>query len=1090
MTATDFHAQPDGSFNWTPALEQQISPPLRAGELAPEAPWVFEPLFTFDPPDPHGYPAYNAGARARLEAAGIVQAATAQALPSDPAIWREALQDLLVANGDTRINWRECVSLPIWLTRCMLLSIGLAPTLDILQRLTERTLHSIETREPPVLNHSARLLSGPANLALRGLLASDEASFNALRHHLTWIGQLSIGAPYALRAANTLSSFGDAWREAGDQVFSLPVLLRALKLFGGDCVPLCIFAVRLESSMTHAGLRKAALPKARRMLQTLLPLHDGRLLDLPLAFPQEGVMQQFLLQLIERWPLYSLHRLLVEIPKKPELGSLVVNALRAHPDWRVPLQAQLPPELYAVLATLIGTPAPDDSLAKPEKSPMHSASTPEHGIHAEPDGQFHWSEEDEQRYQAMTNSHGYPYGFTDGPDFRLGLARAGDAKAAHANFADMIGWWARGQLTLVRDYLPEARDLLYVATRLHHPAMFDVLLQAPGEDLLQRAWLDAFARWPLVALRHALAWRGDMVDAAIPFAGGRTQSKARSAKLALIDTLIAQALTAHPDWVPPLRDALAAAPVTEAELQRFDGIRAGLAGGGDTAPSEHLPELLREPPWRREKKPTAKEKAAQPWLKLPTKLPAPPLFLVPAQLPAPRLVESDLPLDADAIADLLVMLMLGKPGAPWPGLAQVLPAFTPVSLADFGRALFQAWEGAGAASEHKWMLFAQAMLGNSETLGLLVARTAGWPSRGLFYLAKYGLLTLGDMGTRSDAVGEAALRSLLRFAEKGKPSLRQPARVQLERVAAAIGMSADELADRLVPDLDLTSPEAFRFDLGERVHTLHFDENLLPFVRDADGKRLKDLPKPRADDGDCTDTVARWKAQKKVTKTLASEQIARMEQALVRGRSWTAADFTRLFRHHPLLRLLGQRLLWVAQGPDADAEAAGVLLRIAEDFTLLDADDVLVTLPIGARLSLAHPLDMDAATLARWSEVWADYELLPPFPQLGRPVFRLSDAEIAQPSTLARCTGWTLATGSLLGLLQKGWQRLSDGAHVYGLRLPLGENAAAELMLAESFDIAEPHATPTQVIERFGFTGETSARQRSEALYALEGCRT
>ena len=54
-------------------------------------------------------------------------------------------------------------------------------------------------------------------------------------------------------------------------------------------------------------------------------------------------------------------------------------------------------------------------------------------------------------------------------------------------------------------------------------------------------------------------------------------------------------------------------------------------------------------------------------------------------------------------------------------------------------------------------------------------------------------------------------------------------------------------------------------------------------------------------------------------------------------------------------------------------------------------------------------------------------------------------------------------------LLQKGWQRLSDGAHVYGLRLPLGENAAAELMLAESFDIAEPHAPPTQVIERFGF---------------------
>ena len=700
---------------------------------------------------------------------------------------------------------------------------------------------------------------------------------------------------------------------------------------------------------------------------------------------------------------------------------------------------------------------------------MHSET---HTLHAEPDGRVHWADEEARQYQQFFDT------FTSLP------ARDFDAATELKKMAGALKWRARWEPVLVREYVSEVRAWLHLAMRLHHPALFDLLLSVPGEDMFQRAWLEAFERWPLAVLRHALAWelRGSHKDEASTNCPelSRAQQQAR-----LVDGLIAQALAQHPDWQAPLHAALLASDADATARQRFAAILQRSTPQADVAAPERWPELLRNPPWRRAQKATAQEKAAQPWLKLPARLPMPPLFVVAAHLPALRLADGGQAIGPQAVDDLLRMLMLGKPGAPWPGLAQVLPAFTPASLAEWGRALWHAWALAGASSEHKWMLIAQGTLGDADTLEALVKQIAVWPGKGFFHLAKHGLLALGEMGARPDAVGEDALRALIRFAEKGKPSLRQPARAQAEAAAARLGLSPDTLADRLVPDLGLNSAAAFRFDLGERVHTLHFDENLLPFVRDADGKRLKDLPKARVDDGDCTDTVARWKALKKAAKTLASEQIARLENALMSGRVWQRDDFERLFMQHPLLRELGRRVLWVARTPDAD-----VLLRIAEDFTLLDADDAPVTLPAMARLSLAHPIDLDAATLARWGQLWADYGLLPPFPQLGRPVFRLGDAEIAQPVTLARCAGWELATGSVLGLLNKhGWQRLSDGAHVYGLRLPLGENVAAVLMLEEGFDIAEPHATPTQVIERFGFEGATSARQRSEALYALEGCR-
>jgi hypothetical protein len=113
---------------------------------------------------------------------------------------------------------------------------------------------------------------------------------------------------------------------------------------------------------------------------------------------------------------------------------------------------------------------------------------------------------------------------------------------------------------------------------------------------------------------------------------------------------------------------------------------------------------------------------------------------------------------------------------------------------------------------------------------------------------------------------------------------------------------------------------------------------------------------------------------------------------------------------------IARRLVWVSED-----EAAIAAFRIAEDRTLADAADDAFALPEGARVGVAHPVRMGEAVKA-WSELFADYEILQPFPQLGRPVHALTDEEGAS-GRLTRFEGASVSVGALLGLTRRGWER-------------------------------------------------------------------
>ncbi|NKE60157.1 DUF4132 domain-containing protein, partial [Lentzea sp. PSKA42] len=367
-------------------------------------------------------------------------------------------------------------------------------------------------------------------------------------------------------------------------------------------------------------------------------------------------------------------------------------------------------------------------------------------------------------------------------------------------------------------------------------------------------------------------------------------------------------------------------------------------------------------------------------------------------------------LSPEAAYNLLMTAALSKPGEVYAGLRIARDALDRDSLAEFAWAVFQRWQEVGAPSKEGWALTALGWFGDDSTVRALSPLIRTWPGESQHAKAVAGLDVLADIGT------EVALSHLNSIAEKVKfKGLKERAQEKVAQIAAELGLSRDQLSDRLVPRLGLDDAATLIIDYGPRQFTVGFDEQLKPYVLDPDGKRRKDLPKPGAKDDQELAPLEhkRFTALKKDVRTIASDQIQRLERAMVDQRTWTVDEFQTVLAAHPLLWHLVRRLVWITD--------AGMSFRLAEDRTLADSGDDEFTLPADATVRVAHPADLQE-TAEAWGEVFADYEILQPFPQLGRPLHRLASGEDLLPHLKKYCdTPYPI--GKILGLTKKGWVR-------------------------------------------------------------------
>lgn len=371
------------------------------------------------------------------------------------------------------------------------------------------------------------------------------------------------------------------------------------------------------------------------------------------------------------------------------------------------------------------------------------------------------------------------------------------------------------------------------------------------------------------------------------------------------------------------------------------------------------------------------------------------------------------------------------------------------------------------------------MLGDDETARRLTPLVREWPGQSATARAVTGLDMLVAIGS------DVALMHLNGIAAKIKyKPLQQKAREKIKDLADARGFTTEELADRLVPRLGLDEVSALVLDFGPRQFAVAFDETLKPIVKNAEGVRLKDLPKPNQSDNSrlASEAVDRFKKIKKDTKTIASLQLLRLESAMVLRRRWTAADFSALLLGHPVMRHLAACLVWGVYDTDQPDGKLQQNFRIAEDWTLADANDSLFELPADVFVGLTHRLEMPLEVAATFGQIFADYEILQPFKQLGRETYALTPEE-QQTSVLTRFASRVLNTASVMGLANRGWEIVEYGGGWLGeYRKLLGEEHQVTVQLTPGTIMGNPTHEPRQKIP----TVTLSERNRYDANSELK----
>lgn len=435
-------------------------------------------------------------------------------------------------------------------------------------------------------------------------------------------------------------------------------------------------------------------------------------------------------------------------------------------------------------------------------------------------------------------------------------------------------------------------------------------------------------------------------------------------------------------------------------------------------------------------------------LAIDVKAPRAPAFLRPEALPPVRL-RSGARLDADAMEALLELLRVAPIEPPYPGIAHVREACDEESLAALARELVEEWLLAGAPGKHEWMLHSAVHFPSEDGTRRVASAAREWARKDR-NKARRACTALAAIGS------DLALMHLGHIAETSRfDELRSEARALLEEVAAERRLSADELADRTVPDLDLEGG-TITLSFGPRSFAVRLDETLTPYVADGAG-RLRSLPRAvKSDDAALAKAArARFSQLKTDAAAIAAREIQRLERAMIEGRTWTAADLDTRIVRHPLTGLLARRLVW-----DAVDECE---LRIAEDGTLSSSSDDALTLAPEARIRIAHPLRM--RDRARWTELFADYEIIQPFEQLAREVFEMNAGEAAE-SRIVRFDGATAPAKRVLGMLEaRGWRRNDEGhvsAYLREVRSRAGVRLEAALKLHPGISIEDLAGAPDQ----------------------------
>lgn len=336
---------------------------------------------------------------------------------------------------------------------------------------------------------------------------------------------------------------------------------------------------------------------------------------------------------------------------------------------------------------------------------------------------------------------------------------------------------------------------------------------------------------------------------------------------------------------------------------------------------------------------------------------------------------------------LVGAMMSDKPDKPSKALAEFRAWLEPSSYRSFAWALFRNWAHADAHMQQSWVIRHATMVVDDDMAGPLGET-----------------IQVLDKKKKREAVRECAealcahgsptaLQVVQRLAQRYKyRGNNNPPLAALKREAGRRGVSLGVLEDMSVPSCGLDARGTRRFSYGARTFMLEVDDTMrMSVVAEDDGTRMPRLPKAWKDDDAAlvSEAQADFVRLKRDIEAMLPVQARRLEGALSAGREWTLLGWTEHVRRHPLMQIIARRLIWAAYRGDTRIKS----FRLDDQDEITDQNDDACRIPETCGVRLAHPADMSEAERGAWQELFADYEIMPPFAQLARPAFTLSDGQ-------------------------------------------------------------------------------------------------
>lgn len=302
--------------------------------------------------------------------------------------------------------------------------------------------------------------------------------------------------------------------------------------------------------------------------------------------------------------------------------------------------------------------------------------------------------------------------------------------------------------------------------------------------------------------------------------------------------------------------------------------------------------------------------------------------------------------------------------------------------AKFSRYILKAFLDQGAQAKQKHLMMLAALLGNDSTVPLFETLFKRMIDEKRVKVAEMVIHNTMIIGTNK------ALRFVefisRKYANK-KPALAEAARNALEAAARELNLSADELADRIIPNFDFEDLQRIvEVDGVEYRAMIDLDFSLVFY--DENNKKRKSLPKNAS-----KELKEEMSAIAKDLKAVVRMQSGRMEQFLQIGKQWPTGYWMDLFMNHPIMFVYAAQLLWIGEKADGTRE----VFRVLEDALMVDIESEEVDIDAYTSIGLYHPILVDETTGAAWKNHLYTAEITTLVEQVNRPCY-LIDASAIQ----------------------------------------------------------------------------------------------